>query len=34
MRAVELVAELATKFQAEFLLICVVEHGSPPDRPP
>ena len=31
MQAVELAAELATKFQAEFLLICVVEHGSPPD---
>lgn len=32
MRAVQLVAELATKFQAEFLPICVVEYGSPPDR--
>lgn len=31
MRAVELAAELATKSQAELLLICVVEHRSPPD---
>lgn len=30
-RAVELGADLAIRFQAEFLLICVVEHGSPPD---
>jgi nucleotide-binding universal stress UspA family protein len=31
MRAVEFAADLAIRFQAEFLLICVVEHGSPPD---
>jgi nucleotide-binding universal stress UspA family protein len=31
MRAVEFAADLATRFQAEFLLICVVEHGLPPD---
>ncbi len=31
MRAVELAADLATKFQAELVLIDVVEHGSPPD---
>ncbi len=31
MRAVELAAELAAKFQAELILIDVIEHGSPPD---
>ena len=31
MRAVELAAELAAKFEAELILIDVVEHGSPPD---
>lgn len=31
MRAVELAADLATKFEAELLLVDVVEHGSPPD---
>lgn len=31
MRAVELAAEMAAKFQAELILIDVIEHGSPPD---
>jgi nucleotide-binding universal stress UspA family protein len=31
LRAVEVAAELAAKFQAEFVLVDVVEHGSPPD---
>jgi nucleotide-binding universal stress UspA family protein len=31
MRAVELGAQLAAKFQAELILVDVVEHGSPPD---
>jgi nucleotide-binding universal stress UspA family protein len=31
MRAVELAAQLAAKFQAELILVDVVEHGTPPD---
>ncbi len=31
LRAVEVAAELAAKFQAELMLIDVIAHGSPPD---